>query len=142
MRIGTMLMDVLNSFFTKSATQLYPAVRTEPPKRYRGALDYDPKLCTGCALCVKDCPSNAIQLAIIDRAKKRYVLKYDMDRCVYCGQCVVNCKFKCMGMTHDDWEHAKIKKDFAVYYGTDEDVSQFLANRSAPVAGAAVSPAK
>ncbi len=142
MKIGTMLKDVVNSFFTKSATQLYPAERTEPPKRYRGALDFDPKVCTGCSLCVKDCPSNAIELTILDRAKKRYVLKYYMDRCVYCGQCVVNCKFKCMGMTHEDWEHAKLEKDFTVYYGREEDVTEFLAKASTPAAGAVASPAK
>jgi formate hydrogenlyase subunit 6/NADH:ubiquinone oxidoreductase subunit I len=133
MKIGTMLTDVLKSFFAKSATQLYPAERIEPPKRYRGALDYDPKLCTGCSLCVKDCPSNAIELVIIDRAAKRYVLKYHMDRCVYCGQCVVNCKVKCMGMTREDWEHAKLKKDFTVYHGKEEDVAPYLAGASAPV---------
>ncbi len=142
MKIGTMLKDVVNSFFTKSATQMYPAERIEPPKRYRGALDYDVKVCTGCSLCVKDCPSNAIQLVIIDRAKKRYVLKYDMDRCVYCGQCVVNCKPKCMSMTHEDWEHAKLKKDFSVYYGSEEDIAQYLAGASAPAAGTASGPAK
>jgi formate hydrogenlyase subunit 6/NADH:ubiquinone oxidoreductase subunit I len=142
MKIGTMLKDVVGSLFAKSATQLYPAERIEPPKRYRGALDYDPKVCTGCRLCVKDCPSNAIELVIIDRAKKRYVLKYDMDRCVYCGQCVVNCKVKCMGMTHEDWEHAKLKKDFSVYYGSEEDVAHYLAGKSSVAAGAVGSPVK
>jgi formate hydrogenlyase subunit 6/NADH:ubiquinone oxidoreductase subunit I len=142
MKIGTMLNDVINSFFAKSATQLYPAERIEPPKLYRGALDYDPKLCTGCSLCVKDCPSNAIVLTIIDRAQKRYVLKYHMDRCVYCGQCVVNCKFKCMGMTHEDWEHAKLKKEFTIYYGKDEDVSRFLADIAKPVPGSLDRPGK
>ncbi len=133
MRIGTMLKDVLNSFYKKPATQMYPAERIEPPKRYRGALDYDPRVCTGCSLCVKDCPSNAIELVIIDRAAKRYVLKYHMDRCVYCGQCVINCKPKGMGMTHEDWEHAKIKKDFTVLYGKEEDVARFLENATATV---------
>jgi formate hydrogenlyase subunit 6/NADH:ubiquinone oxidoreductase subunit I len=133
MKFGTMLNDVIRSFFAKSATQLYPAERIEPPKRYRGALDYDPSLCTGCSLCVKDCPSNAIELVIVDRAAKRYVLKYHMDKCVYCGQCVVNCKFKCMGMTHEDWEHAKLRKDFTVLYGKEEDVAPYLG--TAPAAG-------
>jgi formate hydrogenlyase subunit 6/NADH:ubiquinone oxidoreductase subunit I len=35
MKIGTMLKDVIDSFFTKSATQLYPAERIKPPKRRR-----------------------------------------------------------------------------------------------------------
>lgn len=137
MRIGTMLKDIVDSFFKKSATQLYPAEKIPPPRRYRGALYFDPKVCTGCCLCVKDCPSDAIELIILDRAAKRFVLKYHRDRCIYCGQCVVNCKFKCMGMTNEDWEHAVLKKEFTVYYGKDEDVAQFLASISKP----AVEPA-
>ena len=134
MKLGTMLKDIVESFFKKSATQMYPEEKIAPPERYRGALSFDPKLCTGCSLCVRDCPSNAIQLVILDRAAKRYVLTYHRDRCVYCGQCVVNCKFKCMGMSHEDWEHAVLKKEFTVYYGKDDDIAQFL--ESTPAAPA------
>jgi formate hydrogenlyase subunit 6/NADH:ubiquinone oxidoreductase subunit I len=128
MKIGTMLRDILESFFKNPATQMYPEEKIAPPERYRGELLFDPKLCTGCCLCTKDCPSKAIELVILDRAAKRFVLKYHRDRCVYCGQCVVNCKFKCMGMANSDWEHAVLKKEFTVYYGKDEDVAQFLAS--------------
>ena len=133
MKFGTMLKDIVASLFKKSATQLYPVEKIAPPARYRGALHFDPTVCTGCRLCVKDCPSNAIELVILDSAAKRFVLKYHSDRCVYCGQCVVNCKFKCMGMSNEDWEHAALKKEFTVYYGKDEDIAQFLENISALV---------
>jgi formate hydrogenlyase subunit 6/NADH:ubiquinone oxidoreductase subunit I len=132
-KIGTMLNDIVESFFKKSATQLYPAVKITPPDRYRGELHFSPKACTGCAICVKDCPSQAIELTILDRAAKRYVLKYHRDRCVYCGQCVVNCKFKCLGMSHEDWEHATLEKQFTAYYGNEADVAQLLENLAAPV---------
>jgi formate hydrogenlyase subunit 6/NADH:ubiquinone oxidoreductase subunit I len=136
MKFGTMLKDVFESFFQKPATQRYPFEKVTPPERYRGKLFYDPKACTGCCLCVKDCPSNAIELVTLDRAAKRFVVKYYMDRCTYCGQCVVNCKFKCMGMSHDDWEHAALQKEeFTVYYGKDEDIAQFLENIAKPPAG-------
>jgi formate hydrogenlyase subunit 6/NADH:ubiquinone oxidoreductase subunit I len=134
MRMGTMLKDIVESFFKKSATQMYPEEKIAPPERYRGELYFSPTACTGCSLCVKDCPSNAIQLTILDRAAKRYVMKYDKARCVYCGQCVVNCKLKCLGMSHEDWEHAVLKKEFTVYYGKDEDIAQFLGNITAPAA--------
>jgi len=134
MKFGTMLKDIVESFFKKTATQMYPEEKIAPPERYRGELMYDPKACTGCCLCTKDCPSKAIELVILDRAAKRFVLKYHRDRCVYCGQCVVNCKFKCMGMSNEDWEHAVLKKDFMVYYGKDEDVAQFLESLTAPTA--------
>lgn len=134
MKIGTMFKDIVDSFFKKSATQLYPFEKIAPPQRYRGALSYNPSVCTGCSLCVKDCPSNAIELVILDRAAKQYVLKYHMDRCVYCGQCVVNCKFKCIGMSNQDWEHATLEKNFMVYYGKDQDIAKYLENIAAPVA--------
>ena len=134
MKFGTMLKDIVESFFKNPATQMYPEEKIPPPQRYRGELFFDPKLCTGCCLCTKDCPSKAIELVILDRAAKRFVLKYHRDRCVYCGQCVVNCKFKCMGMSNADWEHAVLQKNFTVYYGKDEDVAQFLESLAATTA--------
>jgi formate hydrogenlyase subunit 6/NADH:ubiquinone oxidoreductase subunit I len=128
MKIGTMFKDIVKSSFTKSATQLYPVEKISPPERYRGELFFDPTACTGCTLCVKDCPSNATALTILDRAAKRYVMKYDKDRCVYCGQCVVNCKFKCISMSSENWEHAALEKKFTAYYGRDEDIARFLEN--------------
>jgi formate hydrogenlyase subunit 6/NADH:ubiquinone oxidoreductase subunit I len=128
MTIGTMFQDIVESFFKKHDTQLYPAERIAPPERYRGILSYDPSLCTGCSLCVKDCPSDAIELVILDRAAKQYVVKYHMDRCIYCGQCMVNCKFKCIAMSNQDWEHAALNKDFMVYYGREQDITKYLEN--------------
>jgi formate hydrogenlyase subunit 6/NADH:ubiquinone oxidoreductase subunit I len=130
MTIGTMFQDIIESFFKKSATQLYPVERIAPPQRYRGVLSYNPSACTGCSLCVRDCPSDAIELIILDRAAKRYVVKYHMDRCIYCGQCVVNCKFKCIAMSNEDWEHASLNKDFLVYYGREEDIATYLGKDS------------
>ena len=133
MKIGTMFKDVFASLFKKNSTQLYPFEQTPTPERFRGNLHYNPSVCTGCCLCVKDCPAKAIELVTLDRATKRFVLKYHMDRCVYCGQCVVNCRFKCMGMSNTDWEHASLnKKEFTVYYGKEEDIETLLANLTAP----------
>lgn len=133
MKIGTMFKDIITSLFKKNSTQLYPFVQTPTPERFRGNLHYDPSACTGCCLCVKDCPAKAIELVTLDRTAKRFVLKYHMDRCVYCGQCAVNCRFKCMGMSNTDWEHASLnKKEFTVYYGKDEDIETLLAGIAAP----------
>ena len=91
---------------------------------------------------MKDCPSNAIELTILDRAAKRFILTYHMDRCVYCGQCVVNCKPRCMGMSNEDWEHAMLTKEFTVYYGKEEDVAGTLEKLTPPDAGPVDSPAR
>jgi formate hydrogenlyase subunit 6/NADH:ubiquinone oxidoreductase subunit I len=127
MKLGTMFKDIVRSFFGKRATRLYPVERDAPPPRYRGLLSYNPAACTGCSLCVKDCPSAAIELTILDRAAKRYVMKYRMDRCIYCGQCMVNCKPKGIGMSSQRWEHAALTRNFTLYYGRDEDIAQYLA---------------
>jgi formate hydrogenlyase subunit 6/NADH:ubiquinone oxidoreductase subunit I len=121
-----MFKDILRSFFTRHTTQLYPVERIAPPERYRGILSYNSSVCTGCSLCVKDCPSNAIELVILNRAAKQYVMKYHLDRCIYCGQCMVNCKPKGIGMSNQEWEHAALEKNFMVYYGNDEDINKYL----------------
>ena len=134
MKMGTMMKDILESFFKNPVTQMYPEEKIAPPERYRGELFFDPKACTGCSLCTKDCPSKAIELTILDRAAKRYLMRYERDRCVYCGQCVVNCKFKCLSMSHEDWEHAVLKKEFTVYYGNDDDIARFVESLTRPAA--------
>lgn len=130
MRVGTMFNDVLRSFFTKSSTQLYPVEKVSPPERYRGVLSYNPSACTGCTLCVKDCPSDAIEVVILNRAAKQYVFKYRMDNCIYCGQCVINCKPKCLSMSSQEWEHASLDQNFLVYYGKEKDIAKYLEDTS------------
>ena len=133
MKLAAMLNDVVLSLFKKPVTQLYPFEKTDPPERLRGRLFFDPSACTGCNLCVKDCPASAIELVTLDRAAKRFVLKYHMDRCIYCGQCVTGCRFKCIRMSNTDWELASLKKEaFAVNYGKEDDIAEVLASLSRP----------
>jgi formate hydrogenlyase subunit 6/NADH:ubiquinone oxidoreductase subunit I len=133
MTIGAMLGDIVRSLFKKPITELYPFERKPTPDRLRGKLTWDPDKCTGCLLCVKDCPSDAIELMVIDKVNKRFVLRYHADRCTYCAQCVQSCRFKCLDMSSEDWELASTRKEpFTVYYGKDEDVAALLASATAP----------
>jgi len=129
MRIGTMFRDILGSLFRRPATQKYPFERTSTPDRLRGKLVWNPEKCTGCGLCMKDCPSNAIELIVLDRAAKKFVIRYHADRCTFCAQCVQNCRFKCMGMSKDQWELAALTKEpFTVFYGDDANIETHLEN--------------
>ena len=131
MTIGSMLGDVVKSFFHKPVTEQYPFVRTEAPVNFRGKLIWDPEKCTGCQLCIKDCPANAIELIVLDKVNKKFVMRYNIDRCTFCAQCVVNCRFNCIQMSEEQWELASTTKEpFEVYYGKDEDV-QFLLAKAA-----------
>ncbi len=128
MKLGTMLGDTLRSLFKRPITQQYPFVKQNAPEQLRGKLYWNPGSCTGCALCVKDCPANALELVVNDKKAKRFVFRYHEDRCTYCAQCVQSCRFSCLGMSPEQWELASVNKEpFTVYYGSDEDVESFLA---------------
>ena len=132
-RVGAMLSDIVGSLFKRPVTEKYPFVKAPAPDRLRGKLVWNPEKCTGCALCSKDCPSNAIELITIDKKAKRFVVEYHVDRCTYCAQCVQNCRFECLEMSHEQWELAALSKEpFTIYYGKDEDVQAILAHFSRP----------
>jgi formate hydrogenlyase subunit 6/NADH:ubiquinone oxidoreductase subunit I len=134
MKISSMLWDMVESLFRSPVTQKYPFERLDAPERLRGKLVWNPEKCTGCGLCNKDCPSDAIELITIDKATKRFVVRYHMDRCTYCAQCVQNCRFKCMGMSNEQWELASLNKEpFTIYYGTEDNIKDFLAKFPQPV---------
>ena len=133
MRFGTMLGDIWTSFFTKPVTQRYPFERLEAPEHFRGRLHWTPGKCTGCLLCIKDCPAKALELITIDRKAKQFVMRYPADRCTYCAQCVVNCRLECLGMSHDEWESAGLTRaDFVVNYGNEADIETVLAKVGPP----------
>jgi formate hydrogenlyase subunit 6/NADH:ubiquinone oxidoreductase subunit I len=131
MKIGAMLGDIFGSLFKKPATQMYPYVKTEGPTRLRGQLVYDATKCTGCQLCVKDCPADAIEIITVDKVNKKFVMRYHSDRCTFCAQCVETCKFACLAMSNTDWELAAASREpFEVTYGREEDVA-FILERAA-----------
>ncbi len=133
MKLGTMLGDIVSSAFTRPATRRYPFERVEAPATFHGKLVWKPASCNGCQLCVKDCPTDAIEIITEDKAAKRYVMRYHADRCTYCAQCVQNCRLQCLGMSHDQWENAGFKRsDFVVHYGNEADIAHILATFGQP----------
>lgn len=129
--IGLMVSDVVRSFFTRPITRRYPFERKEAPENFRGKLIWDLSNCTGCQLCVKDCPANAIELLVIDRAAKRFVMRFHTDRCTFCGQCEINCRMKCLELSNKEWELAELtRQPFTVYYGKDVDIDAAIAAAS------------
>lgn len=126
-KLGTMLSDILSSLVHKPATTQYPQGTTEVPIRTRGKVVYTADTCTGCRLCVRDCPANAIDIIILDRKEKRFVMHYHVDRCIFCTQCVESCRFDCITLNDTPWElAATAKTPFDIYYGHEEDVKKVL----------------
>ncbi len=71
--------------------KLIPPVET--PKGFRGKIQYDKEKCIGCKLCIKVCPSGAIDFKPEDKKIKIY-----LARCTFCSQCNDVCPVNCLSM--------------------------------------------
>lgn len=124
-RVVTLAGDLLRALTGGPVTENYPAERQPAPERLRGMLHYSPEGCTGCALCVKDCPADALELITIDKVNKIYGLRYHADRCTFCGQCVQNCRFSCIALSNSEWELASADRgSFTVTYGVESEADE------------------
>lgn len=127
MKITAMLGDAAKSLFSKPVTEKYPFERNEAPVRLRGLVRWDKDKCSGCTLCVKDCPAYALNLHVIDKKTKKFVMEYHVDRCTFCAQCVASCNQDSIEMDDTTWELAAFSRDgFVLHYGDEELVEQVL----------------
>jgi formate hydrogenlyase subunit 6/NADH:ubiquinone oxidoreductase subunit I len=80
-----------------SRTVLFPA-RPKVTERYRGLVQFDPTLCTGCAVCKFRCTSRAITFKA---GKGEFTWSYDPGQCTFCGRCVEGCKTHALSQDSD-----------------------------------------
>ncbi len=133
-----MLDDVVQSLFRRPVTELYPFVRRKTPDRLRGQVHWHADRCTGCGLCVKDCPASALELLVLDKKGKRFVMRYHLDRCVFCAQCVQTCRFNGLEMSDERWELAALTREpFVICYGNEADIRAVLGQPTPADAGPA-----
>ena len=86
-----LLPELGRTLFTRRTTVRYPFAPVNLPPCFRGRVTIEPTLCTGCGLCVRDCPAFALELERENREKFRLI--HYRDRCAYCGQCEASCRF-------------------------------------------------
>lgn len=98
---GKMFSQVMDSLFRKPATVLYPFVKIEVVDNFRGKLKFDQPKCIGCKICVRDCPSDAIEIFRISETEKKFKAVVSLDKCIYCGQCVDSCPKDALEMTKE-----------------------------------------
>jgi formate hydrogenlyase subunit 6/NADH:ubiquinone oxidoreductase subunit I len=108
--------ELLKQFFSDPATNLFPVKNhpgsvhgtlkkveqgkaklnppVEVPPGFRGKILYDREACIGCQMCIKVCPSMAIEF--IPEGRK---VKFYMARCTFCALCNDICPKKCIRMS-------------------------------------------
>jgi len=66
------------------------------PERYRGLLEVDMAVCTGCMACERACPISVIKITMDKdpvNPKQRVIAQFDIDesKCMFCGLCIEPC---------------------------------------------------
>ncbi|HKN10166.1 MAG TPA: 4Fe-4S dicluster domain-containing protein [Pseudomonadota bacterium] len=59
------------------------------PAGFRGMIEHDPSLCTGCTACMQVCAPRAISFDTADRSSITW--QFFAGQCSYCGLCVQYC---------------------------------------------------
>ena len=99
-----MIPELLKQLFRAPATNPFPATYLPPsvteflkmvgegkatinppvdiPPNFRGKIAYDRDCCTGCTLCQKVCPANAIEFLPETKRMRIWV-----TQCIFCSQC-------------------------------------------------------
>lgn len=88
-RRNPLLNSIIDALVEKPDTVAYPFGKLELPETYRGAIVIDPENCTGCGLCVRDCPTGALELE--KESRDVFKLIHYPARCAYCSQCENSC---------------------------------------------------
>ena len=65
-----------------------------PAKKCKPLIEYiiDEEACTGCTVCARNCPTNAIS------GEKKEVHNVEQDACIRCGLCISSCKFNAINV--------------------------------------------
>jgi formate hydrogenlyase subunit 6/NADH:ubiquinone oxidoreductase subunit I len=105
-----MFKEAFSHFFKKPATCEYPFEKLVPAEGFRGKQAFDIRLCIGCGLCSRDCPSKAIEMVEVSGKKRP---KFLLDRCIFCYQCAESCTRHAIKTT-DFFEMATIDKSSLV----------------------------
>ncbi|OGR68955.1 MAG: hypothetical protein A2081_02880 [Elusimicrobia bacterium GWC2_61_19] len=116
--------EVIKHLFKKPATSRYPFEKAYIFPNFRGRIVFDGEKCIGCQMCVRVCPSKAIEIPLSAEqppspaqvegqpavaARKKFDCIMKLDHCVYCGQCAEVCPKKALAMSQD-FELASVNK--------------------------------
>lgn len=103
------------------------------PFRYRGMLEVDLEICTGCLACERACPIDCIVIvAEKDKQTREMILKrfdIDMAKCMYCGLCSEPCPTGAIHHT-PEFEGADFSLESLVRHHVKEPVVAYKVKKS------------
>ncbi|HCV00583.1 MAG TPA: hypothetical protein DGL25_05215 [Dehalococcoidia bacterium] len=113
------LATTFSTFTRRPVTIQYPDEKHELPERQRSFpvltwdFDHDEPFCTGCNICVRNCPVDCMTAVMHDNPKhpegtsdrRKIIEKFWIDyaRCMRCNICVEVCPFEAIAMDNT-WE--------------------------------------
>lgn len=147
------LATTFSTFSRRPVTIQYPDERHALPVRQRSFpvltwdFDHDEPFCTGCNVCVRNCPVDCMSATMIDNPKyaegtsnrRKIVEKFWIDyaRCMRCNICVEVCPFEAIvmdntweGHEHSAFDRRDLHMDIAAL--TERSRSGQLANPFRP----------
>ena len=111
------LLTTIRWLFKKPVTAHYPDQHLPVQDRFMGfpALLWDETadepFCTGCMVCVRECPTQCMSAQMHDNPKftegtshRRKIIEsfeINLNRCILCGICVDVCAFDAIEMSHE-----------------------------------------
>ena len=115
-------------------TFCYPEEKLPMTDNFRGGnLAMDWRVCIGCSMCANACPNKALDLTIVQDAKKKRHMKsyiHKSGRCLYCNLCVEVCPVKTLVWDKDyaisTWSKETMTHD-AMTDADRADLEEFLA---------------
>ena len=118
----------------KKETFCYPEEKLPMTDNFRGGnLAMDWRVCIGCSMCANACPNKALDLTIVQDAKKKRHMKsyiHKSGRCLYCNLCVEVCPVNTLVWDKDyaisTWSKETMTHD-AMTDQDREDLAAFLA---------------
>ena len=118
----------------KKETFCYPEEKLPMTDNFRGGnLAMDWRICIGCSMCANACPNKALDLTIVQDAKKKRHMKsyvHKSGRCLYCNLCVEVCPVKTLVWDKDyaisTWSKETMTHD-AMTDQDRADLEEFLA---------------
>jgi formate hydrogenlyase subunit 6/NADH:ubiquinone oxidoreductase subunit I len=121
------LAVTMSWMFRRPLTIQYPNKIDKPvqemlPDTYRGVLEADVSRCSGCLLCARACPVNAIVLEVGKNTETggREITRFDIDigLCMYCGLCAEQCAFDSLAHTTEFEATTPCRDDLVLHFVT------------------------